>query len=100
MNTRMQILTALARTSFSRRQVGLLLAVTTPVQLVCVSPTTLSPRIRFFAGLDAGNDAGHTVQSTRSQHLQPDLVASTDCRAGSGCIGILNAVESVSRVFS
>ena len=77
MNTRMQILTALARTSFSRRQAGLLLAVTTPEWMVCVSPTTLTPEYGIFAWQGAAhNDAGQTVQCTHAQHLQPDLVAS------------------------
>jgi hypothetical protein len=77
-----QLFTTLTRTSFSRRQVGLLLAVTNPERMVCVSPTTLSPGSRFFAWRDAHNDAGQTVQFPHAQHLQPDLAASTDDRVG------------------
>jgi hypothetical protein len=81
-STRMQIPTTLTRTSFSRRQAGLLLAVTTPEWMVCVSPTTPSLFFRPFAWLDTGNDAGQTVQFTHAQHLQPDSVASPDVRVG------------------
>jgi hypothetical protein len=82
-STRTLIPTTLRRTSFSRKQVGLLLAATNPERLVCVSPTTLSFGSRFFARRDAQDDAGQMVQFPHAQHLQPDLVASPDDRVGS-----------------
>jgi hypothetical protein len=82
-SSRIQLLTTLTRTPSSRRQGGLLLAVTNPERMVCVSPMTLSPGSRFFAWRDAHNDAGQTVQFTRAQQLQPDSVASPDDRVGS-----------------
>ena len=80
MSPRIQILATPTRTSFSQRPVWLLLAITTPEWMVCVSHTTLSPGNRPFARRDEHNDESQTVQSTRARHLQPDLVVSTDNR--------------------
>jgi hypothetical protein len=71
--------TILTRTSQSRREAGLLLVLASPHLEACISPSTPSPRDRFFASQGAEDDGGRTVRFTYPLPLQPDhRQASTD----------------------
>jgi hypothetical protein len=62
-----------ARTSQSRIGIGLLLALANPELELCGSPSTSSPKHRFFAWRASEDDAGQrTVRFTQCLLLRPD----------------------------
>jgi hypothetical protein len=62
----------LVRTSQSRREARLLPALTSPHLEMCISPSTPSPRDRFFAWQGVEDDGGRTVWFIHSLPLQPE----------------------------
>ena len=72
MSQRAHIQAIQSHTSQPLREAGLLLALTTPELELCISPSTSSPRHRFFAWQGAEDDGGWTVWLTHCLLLQPD----------------------------
>jgi len=72
MSRQAHIPTTLARTSQQQGEAGLLLALATPQLGLCSSPSTLSPKDRFFARQDTEDDGERAAWFTHSLLLQPD----------------------------